>query len=384
MKNSDPRLHDLSEFTPQHITFRNEIREFALKELTDDSYEIDKNETFPREKIRMMARRGWLGIPFPKEYGGLGLDTTSYIIAVEEVGRVCASTGITFCAHISLGCYPIYSSGNEDQKSRYLPPLLRGEKLGSFGLTEPNAGSDAAATETTARLEGDRYIINGTKRFITSGSTAGTLVITATEDKSLGVHGISAFIIDSDTEGFKPVKDEEKLGLKGSVTSELIFVDCAVPKTNLLGKPKQGFKIFMETLDGGRISIGALALGIAQGALDFLVDYVEHHKLKKRQWVQKTIADIATEIFAARHLVYHAARLKDQGKPVTLSGAMAKLFASEVSMRATRKAIQITGCEGLVKKFPLERFLRDTKLNEIGEGTSEIQRIVISRQILGR
>jgi len=360
------------------------VREFAEEELFDSSFEIDREERFPEEKIRRLAQKGWLGIPFPEKYGGLGLDTISYIIAVEEIGRVCASTGITLAAHISLGCYPIYAHGTEDQKKKYLIPLLKGEQLGSFGLTEPNAGSDAGATETTARKEGDFYIITGTKRFITSGSIAGTLVITATEDRSLGVHGISAFIIDTKTEGFKPIKDETKLGLRGSITSELSLEECRIPKENLLGRPREGFKIFMETLDGGRISIGALALGIAQGALDFLIDYVTKSNLKKRQWVQKTVADLATEIMAARHLIYHAAKLKDEGKRVTLEGAAAKLFASEVSMRATRRAIQITGCEGLVSRFPLERFLRDTKLNEIGEGTSEIQRIVIARQLLGR
>ncbi|HIE05979.1 MAG TPA: acyl-CoA dehydrogenase [bacterium (Candidatus Stahlbacteria)] len=384
MKNSDPRLHDLSEFTPKHIEFRDKVREFALRELFTNSFEVDCQGRFPLEKIKKIGELGWLGIPFPEEYGGLGLDTTSYIIAVEEISRVCASTGITLAAHVSLGCFPIFAHGTEEQKRRYLTPLLKGEKLGGFGLTEPNAGSDAGATETTAVLNGDYYIISGTKRFITSGSVAGTLVLTATEDRSLGIHGISAFIVDTSIEGFHPTKDEDKLGLKGSITSELAFEDCRIPKVNLLGEPKQGFKIFMETLDGGRISIGALALGIGQGILDVAIDYAQRRGLKKKQWVQKIVADIATEVKAARHLVYHAARLKDQGKKTTLEGAMAKLFASEVSIRAATKAIQIPGCEGVLKRLPLERFLRDTKLNEIGEGTSEIQRIVIAREILGR
>lgn len=384
MKNLDPGLHNLSEFSQSHLKFREEIRKFALQELFTNSFEIDCQGRFPEEKIKKMAARGWLGIPFPKEYGGMGLDTTSYIIAVEEISRVCASTGITLAAHVSLGCSPIYVHGTEEQKRKYLPPLLRGEEISSFGLTEPNAGSDAGATEMTARLDGDYYILNGTKRFITSGSIAGTLVLTATEDRSLGVHGISAFIVETKTKGFRPTKDEKKMGLKGSVTSELVLEDCRIPKENLLGKSREGFKIFMESLDGGRISIGALALGIAQGTLDIIVDYVQRKNLKKKQWIQKIVADIATEVTAARHLIYHAARLKDEGKRITIEGAMAKLYASEVSMRATTRAIQITGCEGLLKKLPLERFLRDAKLNEIGEGTSEIQRIVIARQILGR
>ncbi|HID93617.1 MAG TPA: acyl-CoA dehydrogenase, partial [bacterium (Candidatus Stahlbacteria)] len=295
----------------------------------------------------------------------------------------------TLAAHVSLGSYPIYLCGTEEQKQKFLTPLAKGEKIGSFGLTEPNAGSDAAAIETTAKLVGNKYIINGTKRFITSGGIADTIVFTATQDKTKGVHGISAFIVEKGTPGFSPGKDEDKLGLRGSVTSELIFEDCEIPRENLLGKEGEGFKIFMLTLDGGRISIGAMALGIAQAALDASIKYVREGSqfgkpLKKSQLIQKLIADMATEIAAARHLIYHAAKLEDMGKKFTKEAAMAKLYASEVCMRATTKAMQIHGVAGLTKQYPVERFFRDAKLTEIGEGTSEIQRIVIARQILGR
>lgn len=342
-----------------------------------------------------MAELNLLGIPIPKKYGGAGLDTLSYTIAVEEVGRVCGSTGITLAAHTSLGCYPIYIAGNEGQKKKWLIPLAKGEKIGSFGLTEPNAGSDAAATETTAKLEGNKYIINGTKRFITSGAIADIIVFTATQDRSKGVHGISAFVVEKGTPGFSAGKEEDKLGLRGSVTSELIFEDCAIPCKNLLGKEGDGFKIFMQTLDGGRISIGAL--GIAQGALDACIEYVKESKpsnlpsqvkvgkpLYKSQFVRGRIADMVTEIEAARGLIYNAAILKDSGKPYTKEAAMSKLYASEVGMRATTMAVELHGIMGLTKKYEVERFMRDVKLMEIGEGTSEIQRVVIAREILGK
>lgn len=380
----------LAEFTDKHNAFREEVREFAKNELLAESTEIDRRSEFPWHIIKKISERGWLGVPYPKRYGGLGLDTTSYIILVEEIARVCASTAIMIAAHVSLACQPIYVHGTEEQKEKYLIPLAKGEKIGSFGLTEPNAGSDAGATETTAKLVGDKWVINGNKRFITNGTIADTIVFTATQDRSKRTHGISAFIVEKGTKGFEPGKEEDKMGLRGSITAELHFEDCELPRENLLDKEYEGFKVFMETLDGGRISIGVLSLGIAQGALDYGIKYTKEHTLNgkplyKYQWVQKIISDAATEIMAARHLIYHAAMLKDRGvERVTEEGAMAKLFASEVSTRVCNKIHSILGKDGLTKKYPLERFLRDTKLMEIGEGTSEIQRIVISRQILGR
>ncbi len=380
----------LAEFSDNHIAFREEVRSFARKELLIESTEIDRKGEFPWHIINKIKERGWLGVPFSKEYGGLGLDVTSYIILVEEIARVCASTAIMIAAHVSLACQPIFAHGTEEQKKKYLIPLARGEKVGSFGLTEPNAGSDAGGTETTAKLEDGTWIINGNKRFITNGHVADIIVFTASQDRSKKTHGISAFIVEKGTKGFEAGKEEDKMGLRGSITSELHFEDCTLPKENLLGKELEGFKVFMETLDGGRISIGVLALGIAQGALDFGVSYVQSHTLngkplQRYQWVQKIIADAGTEISAARHLIYHAAMLKDKGeRSITTEGAMAKLYASEISTRVCSKIQSILGDESLNKKYPIERFLRDTKLMEIGEGTSEIQRIVIARQMLGR
>jgi len=358
----------LAEFTDKHNAFRKEIREFAKSELLEESTQIDRKGEFPWHIINKIKERGWLGVPFPREYGGLGLDTTSYILLIEEIARVCASTAIMIAAHVSLACQPIYANGTEEQKKKYLVPLARGEKIGSFGLTEPNAGSDAGGTETTATLVADTWIINGTKRFITDGHVADVIVFTASQDRSKKVHGISAFIVEKGTKGYEPGKEEEKMGLRGSITSELHFEDCELPRENLLGKEYGGFKVFMETLDGGRISIGVLALGIAQGALDYSVVYAQQNILKgkplhKYQWVQKIIADAATEIAAARHLIYHGAMLKDRGeKSITKEGAMAKLYASEISTRVCAKLQSIFGEDGITRKFPLERFLIDTKL----------------------
>jgi len=369
--------------------FREKVRDFALNEIACKAYDIDLNEKFPWDLIKRMAELNLLALYVPKEYGGAGLDTLCYAIAVEEIGRECGSTGIFLAAHSSLGVYPIYVAGNDAQKKKYLVPLARGEKIGSFGLTEPNAGSDAAGTQTTAKLIGDEYIINGTKRFITSGRIADIIVFTATKDPTMGYPGISAFIVEKGTPGYSPGKDEDKLGLRGSITSELVFEDCAIPKANLLGKEGDGFKIFMETLDGGRISIAALALGIAQGSLDASIKFVCENKkngrpLKKLQSIQSMIAEMATDIEAARLLVYQAAMLKDSGAPFTKEAAMAKYYASTVGMKATDAAVSIHGMLGLTKEYPVERFMRDEKLMEIGEGTSEIQKIVIARKILGK
>ena len=374
---------------PKHVKFRERVRDFANRVVRPKSEEIDHSCEFPWDTVREMGKEGLLGIPFPKKYGGAGLDNLSYAIAVEEISRVCGSTGVTLAAHVSLGCYPIFAAGTETQKEKYLPSLLKGESVSSFGLTEPNAGSDAGATETTARLDGDEWIINGTKRFITSGAIADVLIVTASQDRSKGVHGISAFIIEKGTPGFSPGKEEEKLGLRGSVTSELLFDDCRIARESLLGEEYEGFKIFMQTLDGGRISIGAMALGIAQGALDSSVAYVQKKQesdvqIRKSQFVQKMIADMHTEVSAARCLVYGAAALKDKGEKATKEGAMAKLYASETCMRATSNAIEIHGGWGLTDAYPVERYFRDAKLTEIGEGTSEIMRVVIAREILGK
>ena len=372
--------------TEQHRQFQEKLRDFAQNEVAPVAKELDKQAKFSWDLFHRMGELELLGIPIPKEYGGAGLDTLSYAIAVEEVGRVCGSTGIVLAAHTSLSCYPIYIAGNEEQKKKWLVPLARGEKAGAFGLTEPDAGSDAAATKTTAKLVGDKYVINGTKRFITSGYIGEIVPFVATEDPSKRHHGISAFVVEKGTPGFSPGRDEDKLGLKGSYTSELIFEDCTIPKENRLGASGEGFKMFMQTLDGGRISIGALALGIAQGALDASIKYVKEAgaSLKESQLVQGLIADMATYIEAARGLIYDAAVLKDKDLPLTKIAAMAKLYASEIGMWVCSKAVELHGVQGLTRKYPVERFMRDEKLMEIGEGTSEIQRIVIARQILGR
>lgn len=354
------------------------------REIAPLAPELDRKGEFSFELFKKMGDAELLGIPFPKEYGGAGLDTLCYTIAVEEVSRVCGSTGIFLAAHTSLACSPIWIAGNEEQKRKWLVPLARGEKTGSFGLTEPNAGSDAAATETTARRVGNKYIINGSKRFITSGSIGDIITFTATHDKSKGAHGISAFVVEKWTPGYSAGKDEDKLGLRGAITSELIFEDCAIPCENLLGKEGEGFKLFMQTLDGGRISIGSMALGIAQGALDASIKVVKENGSYKSQFIQGLIADMATKIASARGLVYQASMLKDRNEPFTKEAAMCKLYASEIGMWVCTKAMEICGIMGLTKKYPVERFIRDEKLTEIGEGTSEIQKIVIARKILGR
>ncbi len=373
----------------KHKKFRQKVKDFADNEVAPRAKELDIKHEFPWDLVKRMAELELLALYVPKEYGGAGFDVLSYAIAVEEIGRVCGSTGIFLAAHSSLGVYPIFVAGTEEQKQKYLIPLARGEKIGSFGLTEPNAGSDAAGTQTTAKLVGDEYVVNGTKRFITSGSVADIIIFTATKDPAMGYPGISAFIVEKGTPGFSSGNEEDKLGLLGSITSELVFEDCKIPKENLLGKEGEGFKVFMATLDGGRISIGALALGIAQGALDASVKFVQENKrsgkpLKKSQSIQSMIAEMATEIEAARLLIYQAAMLKDHDMPYTKESAMAKYYASHIGMKTTDMAITIHGMLGLTKAYPVERFMRDEKLMEIGEGTSEIQKIIIAREILGK
>jgi butyryl-CoA dehydrogenase len=367
--------------------FRKTIREFAEKEIMPRAQEIDLKGEFPWDIIRKMADLGLMGLPFPEEYGGAGGDAISYAIAVEEIARASGSVAITYSAHISLACSPIYLFGTEEQKKKYLIPMARGEKIGAFGLTEPGAGSDAAAIKTRAVLDGDEWVINGQKIFITNGSIADVVVIAAVTDPAKGKRGISNFIIEKGTPGFRVGREEDKMGLRGSVTSELIFENCRVPKENLLGKEGEGYKQFLITLDGGRIGIGAMAVGLGMAALEAAAKYAKERvqfgqPIAEFQAIQWMIADMATELEAARLLVLRAAWLKDQGQRFTKEAAMAKLFASEAAVRACYKAIQIHGGYGYTKDYPVERFYRDARLTTIGEGTSEIQRLVIARHIL--
>jgi butyryl-CoA dehydrogenase len=377
MKVDGPRLD------PKYETFRTEVAEFTLNEIRPTASEIYQKEIFPVDIVKKLAVKGYLGIPYPKEYGGLGLDYLSYAIAAEEVSRVCASTGLTLCAHTSLGTYPIFRFGTEEQKKKYVIQLSSGKILGAFGLTEPNAGSDAAAIETTAKKTPDGYILNGTKRFITSAEYAGTVIVAATLDKSLGIKGITCFIVETGFKGYSIGQREHKLGLLASNTVELIFEDCFVPKENLLGQEFDGYKIFMETLDGGRISIGGHALGIAQGALDVGLEWLSKHPLKSQQ-VSKIVADVTTHIYAARLMVYDAAMKKDAGIRVDQEAAMAKLYASEIGTWAASEMMRMMGFYGLSREFAVERFYRDAKLSEIGEGTSEVMRLIIAREMIKR
>jgi butyryl-CoA dehydrogenase len=375
---------DLSE---KQALMRKLFREFAEKEVKPLAAEIDEEERFPIENVKKMAEIGMMGIPFESKYGGSDGDNLSYILAVEELSKVCATTGVILSAHTSLCCNPIYTYGTEEQKMKYLVPLAKGEKLGAFGLTEPNAGSDAAMQQTTAIKEGDYYKINGSKIFITNGGYADIYIIFAMTDKQKGTRGISAFIVEKDMEGFSIGKIEKKLGIHGSSTAELIFKDLYVPKENLLGQEGKGFGIAMSTLDGGRIGIAAQAVGIAQGALNETIKYVKERKqfgrpLAAFQNTQFVIADLQTKIDAARLLVYRAAYLKDTNQSYTSEAAMAKLFAAEVAMETTTKAVQLHGGYGYTRDYPVERMFRDAKITEIYEGTSEIQRLVISNKLL--
>jgi butyryl-CoA dehydrogenase len=371
----------------EQVAFQQKIRDFVLRELEPVAAEIDQKGEFPWEIIRKLGAMGIMGVNYPPEYGGLGLDTLSYAIAVEEISRACGSTGITVAAHNSLAIAPIYLFGTEQQKRTYIPPLARGEKMGAFGLTEPEAGSDAGATKTLAVLGGDSYVINGSKCFITNANVGETYVITARTGSEPGTKGISSFILEKGMEGFSVGKKENKLGLRGADTAELFFQDLRVPKENLLGREGEGFKQFMITLDGGRVSIGAMALGIAQGALDKSIERSKERVQFGRpicdfQAIQWKLTEMATQVEAARQLVYQAARLKDQGEKYTKESAMAKLYASEVGFMVTHQAMQIFGGRGYMRDYPLERYYRDVRLCEIGEGTSEIQRLVIARELL--
>ena len=362
------------------------IREFAEKEVKPLAAEIDDEERFPAETVEKMARLGIMGIPVPKEYGGAGGDNVLYTMAVEELSRVCATTGVVVSAHTSLCCAPIMEHGTEEQKRKYLPKLASGEWIGAFGLTEPNAGTDASAQQTTAVREGDHYVLNGNKIFITNASAANVFIIMAMTDKSQGTRGISAFIVERDFPGFSVGKKEKKLGIRGSATCELIMENCIVPAENLLGKEGKGFSIAMKTLDGGRIGIASQALGIAQGAMDETVKYTKERKqfgkpIAKFQNTQFQMADLETRIQAARLLLRRAAWKKDRKEPYSADAAMAKLFAAETAMDMTTKAVQFHGGYGYTREYPVERMMRDAKITEIYEGTSEVQRMVIAGQL---
>ena len=374
------------QLTKEQEFVRKMVRDFAVKEVEPIAAEIDAEHRFPTENVEKMGKLGMLGVPFPKEYGGSGGDQLSYAITVEELSRVCASTGVICSAHTSLCCWPIYNWGNEEQKRKYLPDLLSGKKLGAFGLTEPGAGTDAAGQQTKAVDMGDHWLINGSKVFITNGGYAETFIVMAMTDKSKGTKGISAFIIEKEDEGFSIGKTEDKMGICASSTTELIMVNCKIPKDRILGNVGDGFKVAMSTLDGGRIGIASQALGIAQGALDVTVDYMKARKqfgksLSHMQALQFEIADMKTRIEASRLLIYKAADMKEKHLPYGPYSAMAKLFAAETAMYVTTKAVQLHGGYGYTKDYPVERMMRDAKITELYEGTSEVQKIVIAASV---
>lgn len=375
---------DLSE---DQRMIRDMVREFADAEVAPLAAEIDEEHRFPAETWRKIVELGLPGIPFPEEVGGSGGDTLSYCIAVEEISRVCGSTGLTLAAHVSLGTWPIFAWGGERLRREYVPRLIAGEYMGAYGLTEPEAGSDAGSTRTTAVLDGGEWVLNGRKCFCTNAHHAGTFIVTAVTQPGIGSRGISAFVVPRAIPGFDLEPGEIKLGMRGSDWGSLVFQDARIPEDHLLGPPGEGFKTFMRTLDGGRISIGALSLGIAQGAFDQARRYAKERTafggtLADLQAVQFKLADMALQIEASRHLVYHAARLKDLGQPFGREAAMAKLHASETAMKVTYDAIQVFGGYGYSREYPVERMWRDAKLCVIGEGTSEIQRLVIARHLL--
>ncbi|MFZ7103400.1 MAG: acyl-CoA dehydrogenase [Peptococcaceae bacterium] len=373
--------------TEEQELIRNMAREFAESEVAPLAAEVDKNHRFPTETVKKMVELNLLGIPIPEEYGGSGADNLSYILVVEELSKACATTGVILSGHTSLACQPINQFGTAEQKQKYLPALAGGEKLGAFALTEPSAGTDAASQQTIAVLEGDHYILNGSKCFITNGAYADIFIVLAMTDKSKGVKGISAFIVEKTFPGFAVGQTEDKLGIRGSSTTEIIFKDCQVPQENLLGEEGKGFRIAMQTLDGGRIGIAAQALGIAESCLKSSVNYAKERQQFNKpigtfQGIQWMIAEMATKIEAARYLVYHAAWCKDNGMSYSKEAAMAKLFAAETAMWCGVKAIQVHGGYGYTTNYPVERYFRDAKITEIYEGTSEVQKMVIAGSLL--
>ena len=400
-------MDDSLYFSEQHLAVREMVRSFARDEVAPVAARFDADSIFPWDNVKKMGELGLMGVPWPEELGGAGLDLISYMITIEELAKVDASTGLTISAHTTLGTSPIVHFGNAEQKARYVPLLASGKVLGGFGLTEPDAGSDAGGTRTTAVKHNGGYILNGTKRFITHGSVGEIFIVTAVTDPTMGTKGISSFILTKETadlhkirelgighdaslepmKGFRSGKKEDKLGWRASDTAELIFEDVHVPAENLLGQEGQGFTNFMRTLDAGRIGIAALSLGIAEGAYEEAVKYAAVRKqfgkaIAEFQGISFQLADMATEIEAGKHLMFHAAWLAQHHKPFSKEAAMAKLFCSELAMRATTKAVQVFGGYGYTKDYPVERMMRDAKICEIGEGTSEIQRMVIARHIL--
>ncbi|MHB1298782.1 MAG: acyl-CoA dehydrogenase [Gemmatimonadaceae bacterium] len=400
-------MHDSIYFQEHHLATREMVRAFAREEVAPVARHFDDTQEFPWDNVKKMADLGLLGIPWSEELGGSGLDTISFIIAIEELARVCASHSITISAHTTLGTSPIVNFGTDEQRKRFVPRLASGSVLGGFGLTEPNAGSDAGGTQSTAVKKGGKYILNGTKRFITHAGVGEIFVVTAVTNPGKGTKGISSFILTKETcdlervkglgmghdatlpamKGFRSGKKEDKLGWRASDTRELIFEDVEVPAENLLGEEGKGFVNFMKTLDAGRIGIASLSLGVAQGAFEEALKYTSERKqfgkaIATFQGVHFQLSDMATELEAARHLVYHAAWLAQNGHPFGPEAAMAKLFASELAMRATITAIQLHGGYGYTKDYPVERMMRDAKIGEIGEGTSEVQRMVIARHLL--
>jgi len=374
-------------FTEEHKMLRDMVRDFARNEVKPLTQELDEKGGFPHESVKKMAELGLMGIPWDEKYGGTGMDTMALVIAIEEIGKVCPSTSATMMAHTSLGTAPIAVFGTEEQKERYLPGLASGKQIGAFGLTEPNAGSDAGNTQTRAILNGNEFIVNGEKAFCTNAGEASIIIFTAVMVENGEEKGISAFVIDADTEGLSLNPPEKKMGWCGSDTRSVFFRDMRIPKSSVLGKPSKGFKQFLKTLTGGRITIGALGIGTAQGAFARALAYSKEREafgkpIHKFQGVSFKLSDMATQIEAARHLVYHAAWKKDQGLSVIREAAMAKLFSSETAMMVTTEAIQVLGGYGYIKEYNVERFFRDAKILEIGEGTSEVQRMIIAKELI--
>ena len=380
-------ISDPTAFTEEELILRDTIRAFVREEVEPGELERDKSKELPRDLIRQLAEQGMLGIPVPEQYGGAGMSTLSYALFVEEVSKVSGSLALTLAAHTSLGTMPIIDFGTEEQKEKFVPPLASGTYLGAFALTEPMAGSDSSATKTTATRDGSDYVLNGQKAWITNATYAGSFVVTARTAPGRGSQGISSFIVLRDTPGISIGPPEKKLGLHSSDSCPVFFDDCRVPESQRLGPEGEGFKYFMQTLDRGRIIIGAMALGLAEGALERSVVYANERKtfgrpIARHQGIAFKVADMAVQVEAARHLVYHAAKLKDAARPFSKEAAMAKLYASEMAMRVTSDAIQIHGGYGFTRDYHVERMYRDAKLCTIGEGTSEIQRLVISRAVL--
>ena len=373
----------------EQLSLQKVIRDFAKQEIAPNAARYDEAEEFPWDNLHKMAELGLLGMPVAEEYGGSGTDTLSYIVAIEEISKACASTGAIMAVHTSTGIMPIALYGSEEQKKKYIPDLATGKKIGAFALTEPGAGSDAAQVQTTAVGDGDEYVLNGSKCFITNGGEAEIYTILASTDKSKGTKGITAFIVEKGTPGFTFGKKEHKLGIRASTTRELILQDCRIPKENMLGKEGDGFKNAMTVISGARIGISAQAVGIAQAAYEAALEYskvrVQFGKpIAKQQVISFMLADMAIQIEAARQLVYHAAQMKDAGKPFDKEAAMAKTYSSDTAVQIALDAIQILGGYGYTRDYPVERYLRDAKITQIYEGTNQIQRLVISRAILGK